>query len=242
VLVHGAAHGAWCWEAVAERLRKRGRRVVAPDLPGHGARAAEHARASVAAYAAAVVDTMALAGVSRAVLVGHSMAGIVIPKVAEAAPERVAHLVFLAAIVLPDGGSLFETHFSAPVRDLVRGMVRAGPTGTFRYPAVQAWARWMSDLPPGHPAVQAALPRLTPQPIRPFVERVDMKGFYALGVPRTYIRCLKDRAVTPEQALAYARRLGAKPLDLDAGHDAMLSKPDRLATILGRLGGEGRER
>ena len=41
VLVHGACHGAWCWDEVAARLRAKGHRVVTLDLPGHGRRAAE---------------------------------------------------------------------------------------------------------------------------------------------------------------------------------------------------------
>ncbi len=235
VLVHGASHGAWCWEAVAARLTARGHRVVVPDLPGHGRRASEYAKASVSSYAHAVVDAMAVEGISRAVVVGHSMAGIVIPKVAELALERIAHLVFLAAVVVPDGGSLFETHFTLPVRALIRGMAQASGNGTFRYPAVAAWARWMNDLPLGHPTVQAALPRLTPQPLRPFVERVELTRFYAMSVPRTYIRCLEDVAVPPDRAMAYARRLGVEPRDLDTAHDAMLSAPERLARILETL-------
>src|SRR5262245_53274673 len=69
VLVHGAAHGAWCWDAVARRLEARGHRVVTLDLPGHGRRAAEAGRASVGAYASAVADAMARDGVSRRIVV-----------------------------------------------------------------------------------------------------------------------------------------------------------------------------
>lgn len=235
VLVHGACHGAWCWEAVAEQLGAKGHRVVTLDLPGHGRRAHEYSRASVASYTAAVVDAMALEGVSRGIVVGHSMGGIVIPKVAEAAPERVAHLIFLAGVVLPDGGSLFEVHLSPSTRDLMAAMARGSGNGTIPFSAAFAWSRWMNDLPLGHPVVQAALPRLTPQPLRPFVERVDMKASCAMSVPRTYIRCLKDVAVPPDRALAYAQRLGVEPLDLDAAHDAMLSAPGRLVTILERV-------
>jgi pimeloyl-ACP methyl ester carboxylesterase len=235
VLVHGACHGAWCWEAVAEQLGAKGHRVVTLDLPGHGRRASEHAGASVVSYARAVVDAMALEGISRRIVVGHSMGGIVIPKVAELASERVAHLVFLAGVVLPDGGSLFEVHLSSPTRALMRAMAQGAGNGTIPFAAAFAWSRWMNDLPLGHPVVQAALPRLTPQPLRPFMERVDMKGFYAMSVPRTYIRCLKDAAVVPERAAEYARRLGVKPVDLDAGHDAMLSAPDALVRILESL-------
>src|SRR5205807_2675995 len=97
VFVHGMSHGAWCWELVQARLERAGHRTLAVDLPGHGRRAHEWRRASVGAYARAVADAMSQAGSSRAVVVGHSMGGIVIPKVAELVPERVAHPVFPAA-------------------------------------------------------------------------------------------------------------------------------------------------
>lgn len=205
VLVHGAFQGAWCWEAVVERLTTRGHRVLTLDLPGHGRRASEHAKASVITYARAVLDAMALEGVSRGIVVGHSMAGLVIAKVAELAPERVVHLVFLAAIVLSDGERFFD-RLTAPMGSLIRGLVQASGNGTFRYPAEMAWARFINDLPRHHPIVQAALCRLTPQPLRPYLERADLKRFYAMHVPRTYIRCLKDLAVAPDGALTYARR------------------------------------
>ena len=32
-LVHGAWHGAWCWEPVMAELERRGHRAVAVDLP-----------------------------------------------------------------------------------------------------------------------------------------------------------------------------------------------------------------
>ena len=33
VLVHGVAHGAWCWERTVDALSARGHDVVAVDLP-----------------------------------------------------------------------------------------------------------------------------------------------------------------------------------------------------------------
>ena len=36
VLVHGAYHGAWCWEKVERGLQAAGIDVVSVDLPGHG--------------------------------------------------------------------------------------------------------------------------------------------------------------------------------------------------------------
>jgi pimeloyl-ACP methyl ester carboxylesterase len=235
VLVHGACHGAWCWDEVAARLRRRGHQVIAPDLPGHGRRAAEVRQASVATYARAVASAMAQAGVSRGIVVGHSMAGLVIPKAAELAPRRVAHLVFLAAAVVPDGGSLAATNATPPAHEMLRGMVAGRGDGTFLYPAETAWTRWMGDLPRHHPQVVRALSLLTPQAVRPFVEPVDLRQFYAMRVPRTYIRCLADAAVPPDRAAGYAARLGVTPVDMACAHNAMLSAPDELTRILERI-------
>ncbi len=234
VLVHGMSHGAWCWERLAPLLRRGGHRVLAVDLPGHGRRAHERASASVARYAGSVASDMALAGVHDAILLGHSMGGVVIPKVAELVPARVGHLVFLAAVVLPHGSSMLDAHMALPGRSMVAGLARAGG-GVVQYPAGLEWARWMGDLGPGDERVVQALGRMTPQPWRPLPERVDMRGFYALRTPRTYIRCLRDQAVPPAKAAEYAARLGVTPIDLDTAHGPMLSNPEALAKILEAL-------
>jgi len=232
VLVHGACHGAWCWDEVAGRLRAKGHRVVTLDLPGHGRRASEVRRAGVAVYGRAVANAMALEGISRGVLVGHSMGGLVIPKAAELCPARVAHLVFLAAVVVPDGGTLAGTLMTPAGRAMVIGNAAARGDGTFLYPAELAWARWMGDMPRSDPRVSTALSLLTPQALRPFVEALDLRVFYGMRVPRTYIRCLQDKAVVPAKAAECAARLGVEPVDMECAHNAMLSQPDELVRIL----------
>lgn len=234
VLVHGMSHGAWAWETFAPRLERAGHAVIAVDLPGHGRRAPERRRASVGSYARAVADAVAAAGFHAAIVVGHSMGGIVIPKVAELVPARVGHLVFLAAVVLPHRGSLLTTHLPRPLVPLVRGMA-AGRDGAVQYGALAEWQRWLGDLAPGDARVVDALGRMTPQPFRPLAERVDMRHFQAMSVPRTYIRCLRDAAVPPAVAASYAARLGVTPIDMDTAHEPMLSAPDELAAILDRI-------
>lgn len=231
LLVHGMSHGGWAWDALRARLERAGHRVVAPDLPGHGRRAHERRRASVATYARAAADAAIQAGFSRSVVVGHSMGGVVIPGVAELIPARVRHLVFVAAVVLPDGGSLLATHLTAASGRMLQGLARAGG-GVVQYPALMEWSRWYGDLPEGDPRVMDTLARLTPQPFTPWVERVDMRRFHALRVPATYVRCLRDAAVPPARAAAYAARLGVGPIDLDCAHSPMLSAPEALARIL----------
>jgi hypothetical protein len=77
VLVHGAWHGAWCWDEVAARLRADGAPVVAVDLPSvaRGGDMYDDARF--------VRDAVAAAG-GETVVVGHSYGGIVITEGAPA--------------------------------------------------------------------------------------------------------------------------------------------------------------
>lgn len=234
VLVHGMSHGAWTWESLVPLLERRGHRVVTVELPGHGRRAHERGRASMDAYAEAVADAMAREGVTRAVLVGHSMGGVVIQRAAERCPARLAQLVFLAAVVLPRGGSLLGTHLPLASRELFRGLAASGG-GVVQYPAAIEHARWYSDMAPGDPRVVQALARLTPQPLRPWRERLDLSRFWASDVPRAYIRCLRDAAVTPAHGAVYARRLGVEPIDMDTAHAPMLSAPDDLAALLDKI-------
>jgi hypothetical protein len=56
-----------------------------------------------------------------------------------------------------------------------------------------------------------------------------------MRIPRTYVRCLQDRAVVPAKAAEYAARLGVTPIDLDTAHRPMLSNPEALAKILESL-------
>ena len=126
VLVHGMSHGAWAWDGLIRRLEQDGHRAIALDLPGHGRRAHERRNASVEGYARAVADAMTQAGIVRGIVVGHSMGGMVIPKVAELVRARVAHLVFLAAVVLRDGESLLGAQIPTQTRPLVEGLARSG--------------------------------------------------------------------------------------------------------------------
>ena len=234
VLVHGMSHGGWAWELLARRLERDGHRVVAPDLPGHGRRAHERRRASLAGYARAVAEATIQAGFSRATIVGHSMGGAVLPGVATLIPARIARLVFLAAVVPAHGTTTLQGHITPAGRQMMHGLARASDQA-IQYPALFEWSRWMGDLPLGDPRVSDALPRLTPQPLRPLTERVDMRRFHALRLPCTYIRCLRDAAVTPPRAAEYAARLGVIPIDMDCAHNPMLSAVDELAKILTTL-------
>ena len=81
-------------------LNDLGHSAIAPDLPGHGSRRNE--TATLNSYRDAVLEVME----PDDVLVGHPQAGTVISLVANLAPTRFRHLIYLAAPVPGEGKSL----------------------------------------------------------------------------------------------------------------------------------------
>ena len=104
LLVHGAWHSGRCWDRVVPMLEAAGHRVIAPSLTGYGDTA--HLlgpEVGLDTHVADVVSLIEHEDLTEVVLVGHSYAGLVISSVANAVPDRIAHLVYLDAMVPQDG-------------------------------------------------------------------------------------------------------------------------------------------
>ncbi len=172
---------------------------------------------------AAVLEDADAAGFSRFVLVGHSMGGHTISAGAAAVPERVASLVYVAALTPPAGMSTYRLFFGdqAPVVD--------DPAGV--QPLVSpeaARALFAGDLDDA--TFDAMYERCVPEPVGLFLATVPP---YDSGVPATTVRCTRDGAVPEALATMLAAQVTpTRHYELDADHDVMLSQPAALATIL----------
>jgi len=233
VLVHGAWHGAWCWERAVAALAADGISAVAVDLPGHG-----HDPGPMgdlhgdAAHVAAVLD--ALSG--PVVLVGHAYGGAVIT---EAGSHRaVSHLVYLAAFALDDGESCGDVGIreaaSAGIshqgrRDLAAGYV-PGSGGTVTLDRDVARSCFYQDCDPGTAAWAVA--RLGPQPLISLQQQP-----YAVAwrtKPSTYVVCADDQAIHPGLQRILARRC-ISAVEWPTGHAPFLARPDLVAGLLAGL-------
>src|SRR5882724_7128528 len=100
LFLHGAGMDHTVWQFPARYFAHRGRAVLAPDLPGHGASAGPPL-ATIDALARWVDRLLAALGVPTAILVGHSM-GAAVALATAATSARVAGLALLgAALRLP---------------------------------------------------------------------------------------------------------------------------------------------
>ncbi len=225
-LVHGAFCSGGTWDEVSIRLRARGHRVVAPDLP------CEDKTAGPIRYAQVVSDTLRDVDERDVVIVGHSLGGLTIPLVAADRPVR--RMVFLAAFI-PMPGKAFRDQFSEP------GMFPpsdestfpvTGEDGLMSWPPERAIPALMPDLQ--HEAALQAARSLRRQAGTPHAEVCPLESWPE--VASSYILCRLDTQVGPDWARRVAReRLGTEAIEMDGGHMPMIGRPDELAGILASL-------
>lgn len=119
VLVHGLGSSATKWRDVLPLIGARGRRAIAPDMPGFGRSEAPRARYSIGWLAGAVRETMDAAGIGSAHVVGNSLGGMVGLWLASVWPERVRSLSLVAAALPTVAGQRHDpkvlARFAAPL-------------------------------------------------------------------------------------------------------------------------------
>ena len=115
VLVHGAAHGSWCWDKVVPLLEAPGHEAIAVDLPGntYGEFDIPHNVITLDTYAQHVCKVLDQIN-EPVVLVGHSLAGLTITQTAEYRPEKIKTLVYLTAVLIASGESFIPVESRDP--------------------------------------------------------------------------------------------------------------------------------
>jgi pimeloyl-ACP methyl ester carboxylesterase len=226
VLVHGAYHGAWCWDLLRRELKADGHAATAVELPcdDPGAGAERYADEVVAA------TPKTPEGV---ILVGHSLAGLTIPIVA--GRTRTLMTVYLCALVPVPGLSFdaqhadFETGFK-PSESPV-----SHPDGSSSWPERGAIEIFYQDCDPD--LAVAAAHKLRPQQWRITQEVTPLREWPA--VTTSYILCTEDRAVSRTYSSKAAHDLlRIEAVEMAGGHSPFLSRPSELAKRLIKLASE----
>jgi pimeloyl-ACP methyl ester carboxylesterase len=233
VLVHGAWHGAWCWDAVVPLLDAAGVPSVAVDLPGHGASTepvgdlytdADHVRGVLGSIDGPIV------------LAGHSYGGAVISEAASGV-SGVRSLVYLCAIV-PDIG---ETVTAVPVEGLpadegsggLGELIQVHEDGTTTIDDAAAAPFFYGDCAPATAA--DSLKRLSPQSSASFVQPLRHAAWRE--IPSTYVVCTGDQVIAVPFQRALASRAGSTVVEWPTSHSPFLSRPDLVAALLVQLAG-----
>ncbi len=232
VLIHGSWHGAWCWFKVEARLRQRGHEVIVPDLPGHGRDRTPPGEVTLDDYVERIVDSMAEAA-KPVTLVAHSRGGIATTAAAEARPDLVAGLIYLAAF-LPSSGETVLDLFPKDTESLIPASLDADFDAGWDMLRREAFVPTLyADCSAADIALANAL--LTPEPLAPSLTPIVTTERFA-ELPRAYIELTEDRAVTPTFQRHMHSRMPCDPVvGIAASHSAYFSKPDELTDRIEEL-------
>jgi pimeloyl-ACP methyl ester carboxylesterase len=232
LLLHGFGGAAWNFTELAPLLPRR--RLIVPDLPGHGGSSSLPAMSI-----AAIADVVASLLDGPTDVVGHSMGGVVALRLAERHPSRVRRLVLAAAAGISSSTRLAE------VSIMLAGIVKPGKIAGRRVDRI-ARSRRLRRVVFG-PLEVANPDTLSERAVHGFLRAPTMHTD-ALGAgvalaaddPRVdleRVRCPvlvlwggRDRQVPLADGFEYARRLRA-PLRViaDCGHLLIGERPDACA-------------
>jgi pimeloyl-ACP methyl ester carboxylesterase len=214
LLVHGAFHGAWCWDRLVPALTARGVECEAVELPFTSL-------ADDAETVAAAIDQAA----GPVVVVGHSYGGSVITAGAGGGDDRrpAAHLVYVAAL-MPDPEDPIELASTSGM-----GAFGADDSGMARVDPDQAVAAFYHRCPPAD--AEWAVSRLRTMPFATLAAAMEPGQVAWRQVPSTYVVCSDDQIISPDDQRRMAARAGRR-VDLDADHSPFFCRVEQLSDVI----------
>lgn len=227
ILVHGAWHGGWCWRDVRRILQSAGHTVFTPTLTGLGERS--HLRSSsinVDTHVLDIANLITWEELDRVILVGHSYGGAIVSGVCDRMKERIAHAVYLDAIVPRNGETILPGGTAQAARERF-GELKDG----YLVSAPNPDSFGLTDSDPEKR--DWVLRHLTPHLLGTWTQPIVLKTGGSDGVPRTFIYCNDKPNANKDVEKARLARFRDDPTwtyrELSCGHDAMVILPRETA-------------
>lgn len=235
VIVHGAWQAPYAWQAVKKNLEKNGDKVFVVELPGHGDDQTSPGTISLDLYKAKVIDALSKID-GKVILVGHSLGGMIISSVAEAVPEKIEKLIYVAAYLPVSGQTLDELAHMDPDSQL-------GGEGVLIFDNENHTVDVKQDqivnlfIPDGTPEVQSlVLQNYREEPLIPFINPVTLTAENFGSVKKVYIKTLQDHVISPYLQDKMITTGEVKSVyQINTGHSPFLSQPDELTSLLTKI-------
>jgi len=225
LLVHGSAHGAWCWREVVPRLNALGHEAIAIDLPSHGDDPLPTNSATLDLYAQRVIDHLT----DPTIVVGHSMGGYVISHAAEQAPALIDRLIYLCAYLPWPGRTLAQMRKEGKTQPLLPALIMSEDRKSFAINPDMVGDVMYHDC--SDDQVAFAKSQLCLQATQPSDQQVPLTSVYH-SVPRSYIICNQDRTIPPELQRRMAADFDDRSVfELDTSHSPFFSRPQDLSDL-----------
>jgi pimeloyl-ACP methyl ester carboxylesterase len=211
-------------------LRRAGHTVIALDLPAHGIDRTPTRAVTLQGYTDQVCAALD-AQSEPVILVGHSMGGLVISQAAEQRPDQVAKLVYLTAFLLRDRQTLLDIAQEDPEALVLPNLEFSGDQTSAVVRDDVLPEVFYGDCAEEDVALARAL--LVPQAGAPFGTPIHVTEENWGRVPRFYIECLQDRAISIASQRGMVERSPCqRVITMDTSHSPFFSAPVELANHL----------
>ena len=229
VLIHGTGDTSRGWRRVQKALVHPS---VAVDLLGRRERPFDLSRATAEETAAVAADDVTARCDGPVVLVAHSGGGILAPRIAGLLRDRMRHMVFIAALVAPEGGLAIDVLFPDKRDEMAKrrpGLLQKYRNHTFVQRDEDL--AFVDGLEPLRNAVQAQSVESMNMLFRP----VSWAGVPP-DMPRTFVRPLRDQHHSRDvQQRLIEACAASEVIDIDSGHTPARDAPHELARILDEI-------
>jgi pimeloyl-ACP methyl ester carboxylesterase len=231
VLVHGAWYGGWCWDKVAQALRAQGHYVSTPTCPGLGEQAHLLSKdISLTTFITSITNHIIYQNVSDVILVGSGFGGVVISGVPDRIPHLIHSLVYVDAMVLASGLSVFEAQPAAVTKKRQEQVESLGKGIAIPAPPASSYGQMDKET------LAWLVARLTPHPVGTYQEKLLLNNPLGNGRPRIYVDC----TASPFEPLVEVKKSlraqkGWDWVELNTHHDPMITDPLVLADFLAKV-------
>ncbi|RZS93388.1 alpha/beta fold hydrolase [Aquimarina brevivitae] len=229
VLIHGSWHSAWNWHKVIPLLEKQGHKVHAIDLPGMGRDKTPIQEVTFEKTVQGICNLIEKIE-QKVILVGHSKNGIMISQAAEYKPNKIEKLIYLAAYLIPNG----KTQKEYSIQDTegwLKGYVDIHEETKSHTLQKEIFKEGLYHDCSDDITEMAKL-ILSHEPIESGTAKLCLSEENYGSVPRYYIECTEDRAVTPYiQQKMYEEIPCEKVYRLKTSHSPFFSSPSKLVEI-----------
>ncbi len=215
VLVHGAWADGSSWSAVIERLQAKGYKVTAPQFP----------LSAIANDVARLREVLSRQS-GPTLVAAHSYGGQIMTALGTDAPNVVG-LVYVAGFGLDQGESIGALLSSAPPTPAL-AHVDVDKQGFAWLPEDDFVHHFAADVDPVHAKIMFAVQQ--PFPITAFTDVMTTPAWRSL--PSWYIVAQNDHVIPPDAERQFAKRMGAKTVELPSSHVAMASHPDEVCNFI----------
>jgi pimeloyl-ACP methyl ester carboxylesterase len=239
VLVPGWWLGGWAWKNVTSVLREKGHTVYPVTLTGLGERVhLGSAQTNLDTHVADVVNLIKYEELDDVYLVGHSYAGIVITQIADKIPERLAKLIYVDSVPLPDGSAHIEFYSPEQTAEFEKAIVERDDCLRLPLPPWKEMNKG-GELKDLTEVEKTHIEKLaTAQPFNASRQKLSLKNPARRELPKVVIlttfttkqvKKLVDSGTTLFQELADPNLTF---VELPTGHYPMFSRPTKLTEIL----------